>query len=114
MARSNPLRRVFVWARSERQNRQGAAKISKLIEQIDHVVHRLRALQARKKRALGEANAHEYCVIARDEAFDALQEAFELLGQYKRCDVTPEQAKNASRWVAMTPTEKNAVYDRIE
>ena|GEM_PF-3388538 len=90
------------------------AKISNVIEQIDHVVHRLRALQARKKHALGEANAHEYCVIAPDEAFDALQEAVELLGQYKRYDVTPEQAKNASRWVAMTPSEKNAVYDRIE
>jgi len=24
---------------------------------------------------------------------------WELLGQYKRYDVTPEQAKNASRWV---------------
>jgi len=38
-------------------------------------------------------------VIAPDEAFDALEEAVELLGQYKRYDVTPEQAKNASRWV---------------
>jgi len=53
-------------------------------------------------------------VIAPAEAFDALQEAVELLGQYKRCDVTPEEAKNGSRWVAMTSSEKNAVYDRIE
>jgi hypothetical protein len=53
-------------------------------------------------------------VIAPAEAFDALQEAVELLGQYKRCDVTPEEAKNGSRWVAMTSSEKNAVYDRID
>jgi len=53
-------------------------------------------------------------VIAPAEAFDALQEAVELLGQYKRCDLTPEEAKNASRSVAMTETDKNAVYDRIE